>query len=273
MYRKLHMCWIVLSIIALTIFAYYLNSFRRKSTYVWKPLANISFVPRIFHFISVEPFLKDSEKISEDVTSIINDWKIKNVDFEVIVWTGNKIKNEFPILADLLKKLPVSAWIANIVRYKVLYEYGGLYLDTDVMAIRSVQPLLTQFHSGFVVCAKPRTTNLMIAGPCKIIGNAVIASTKHSILMKRVFEKSVYLTAKYLPTIDTANFSYYKGKRVSGPILLTNEFQKSEIPVVGSITFFPCDWTDRSKCVYSRFLNESKIIYGMHQWKQRWGNI
>ncbi|CAC5383602.1 unnamed protein product [Mytilus coruscus] len=273
MYWTTRMYLIVLSLMTLTFFVYYLHSISRKSTNVWKPLANVSFVPRIFHFISVEPFLKDkdNEKISEDVTSIINEWKIKNEDFEVIVWTGNKIKNEFPILADLLKKIPVSSWISNIVRYKVSYEFGGLYLDTDVMAIRSVQPLLKQFHSGFVVCERPRTNNLLIDGHCNLIGTAVIASTQHSTLMKRVFEKSVYLTKKYLPTIDTATFSYYKGKRISGPSLLTREFKESEIPVIGSITFFPCDWSDRSLCVYSRFLNSSRIIYGMHQWKKRWG--
>ena len=266
------MHWIVLSIVILTFSGYVLHLFHRNSTTFWKPLTNISFVPRILHFISVEPFLKENEKISEDVTNIINEWKIKNRDFEVIVWTASNIKTKFPTLAVLLQKIPVSAWISNIVRYKVSYEYGGLYLDTDIMAIRSVQPLLKQFHSGFVVCAKPRTNNLLKVGSCKKIGNAVIASTQHNNLMKRVFEKSAYLTEQYLPTIDTANFSYYKGKRVSGPALLTMEFKQSEVRVIGSITFFPCDWTDRSKCVYNRFVNGSKIIYGMHLWKQRWGN-
>ncbi|CAG2224888.1 unnamed protein product [Mytilus edulis] len=207
------MHWIILSIVTLTFSVYFLHLYHRNSTTFWKPLTNISFVPRIFHFISVEPFLKDNDEITEDVKSIINEWKIKNRDFEVIVWTATNIKNEFPILANLLQKIPVSSWISNLVRYKVSYEYGGLYLDTDVMAIRSVQPLLKQFHSGFVVCERPRTNNLLIFGPCKVIGTAVIASTQHNTLMKRVFEKSVYLTEKYLPTIDTTNFSYYKGKK------------------------------------------------------------
>ncbi|VDI48641.1 Hypothetical predicted protein [Mytilus galloprovincialis] len=272
MYWRTHMHWIILSIVTLTFSVYVLHLYHVNSTTFWKPLTNISFVPRIFHFISVEPFLKYNEEISEDVTSIINEWKLKNTDFEVILWTASNIKNKFPILANLLQKIPVSSWISNIVRYKVSYEYGGLYLDTDVMAIRSVQPLLKQFHSGFVVCERPRTNNLLIVGPCKLIGTAVIASTQHNTLMKRVFEKSVYLTEQYLPTIDTTNFSYNKGKRVSGPILLTREFKKSEVPVMGSITFFPCDWSNRSKCVYKRFVNGSKIIYGMHLWKKRWGD-
>ncbi|VDH94022.1 Hypothetical predicted protein [Mytilus galloprovincialis] len=71
------------------------------------------------------------------------------------------IKLKFPKLANLLKKIPTPAWIADIVRYKVLYEYGGLYLDTDIRANRSVEPLLAKFKSGFVVCERPRTNNVV----------------------------------------------------------------------------------------------------------------
>ena len=138
---------IILSIVILTFSVYFLHLYHRNSTYFWKPLTNISFVPGIFHFLYVEPLLKNNEEISKDATRIINEWKIKNRDFEVIVWTASNIKSKFPILAVLLQKIPVSSWISNFVRYKISYEYGGLYLDTDVMAIISVQPLLKQFHS------------------------------------------------------------------------------------------------------------------------------
>ncbi|CAG2237946.1 unnamed protein product [Mytilus edulis] len=150
---------------------------------------NTPYVPRILHFISVEPFLKDNDTITENVKSIIDEWKNKHVNYQVIVWTGSKIKLKFPKLTNILKKIPTPAWIADIVRYKVLYENGGLYLDTDIRAIRSVEPLLTKFKSGFVVCERPRTSNVMMEVPCLTMCNAVIASNKNSTFMKRLFEK------------------------------------------------------------------------------------
>ncbi|CAG2233931.1 unnamed protein product [Mytilus edulis] len=260
-----------LCILFLTLLNHFLHLLPGYLINVKEQFGNTPYVPRILHFISVEPFLKDNDTILEDVKSIIDEWKSIHVNYQVIVWTSSKIKHKFSKLANLLKKIPNPSWISDIVRFKVSYEYGGLYLDTDIRAIRSVEPLLRQFKSGFVVCEQPRINNLLMEVPCDAMGTAVIASNKNSILMKILFEKSVRVTQKYLHSIEPDRLSsFYRRTIITGPPLLTNVNKKSDIPVIGSITFYPCDWSDRSKCVYEQFTNGSKNIYAMHQWRKRW---
>ncbi|XP_063406067.1 uncharacterized protein LOC134690026 [Mytilus trossulus] len=181
------------------------------------------------------------------------------------------IKLKFPKLANILQNIPTPAWIADIVRCKVLYEYGGLYLDTDIRAVRSVEPLLTKFKSGFVVRERPRTNNVLMEVPCSTLCNAVIASNKNSTFMKRVFEEGVRVTEKYLHTLEPQKlYSFYGRTIITGPPLMTHVHTTSEHPVIGSITFYPCDWSNRSKCVYELFVNGSENIYAMHQWRKSW---
>ncbi|VDI48640.1 UDP-glucuronate 4-epimerase [Mytilus galloprovincialis] len=76
------------------------------------------------------------------------------------------------------------------------------------MAKRSVQPLLKQFHQGFVVCERPRTKNLLIGDPFKIIGNAVIAAAQHNTLMKRIspyVKSNVERFVEFLKILKTRN--------------------------------------------------------------------
>ncbi|CAG2244971.1 unnamed protein product [Mytilus edulis] len=181
------------------------------------------------------------------------------------------IKLKFPKLANILEKIPTPAWIADIIRYKVLYEYGGVYLDTDIRVIRSIEPLLTKFKSGFVVCERPRTSHVLMEVPCLVVCNAVIASNKNSTFMKRVFAKCIRVTRKYLHTIEPEKLNSSFGSTIiTGPSLMTNVHKKTEHPVIGSITFYPCDWSDRTKCVYELFVNGSENIYAMHQWRKSW---
>lgn len=40
---------------------------------------------------------------------------------------------------------------ADILRLEILYQYGGIYLDTDVEPVKSVAPLYS-FSSSMLVC-------------------------------------------------------------------------------------------------------------------------
>lgn len=227
--------------------------------------------PNWIHFIWVEPFLRsDQPTIPPDVEFNINEWKVKNPCLKVKLWRAKDILENFPDLFNFLRKIPNSSWISNILRYKLSYEYGGLYLDTDIRAFRSVQPIMRRFNTGFVVCEWPPLRECLEDEHCKIINNAVIASRKNDPKMKDVFLKSVEVSEKELLRNNLKKFVYSLSRRVTGPQFLDKEIKNyTQLHVLCPSTFSPCSYVNLSKCVYENFSNRTNI-YGMHQWKKRW---
>ena len=79
-------------------------------------------------------------------------WEKYCPDFEIIEWNEENSKpfsNKFYKNALRKKKY---AFASDYIRVKVLYEYGGVYLDTDMLLIKNIGDLLQHnFFSGFEV--------------------------------------------------------------------------------------------------------------------------
>ena len=76
-------------------------------------------------------------KKSKLVMKCITSWKKFFPDYEIVEWNeGNTDlhENKYIERAYQLKKW---AFVSDYVRMKVLYDYGGIYFDTDVEVIRS----------------------------------------------------------------------------------------------------------------------------------------
>lgn len=63
-------------------------------------------------------------------------WNEENFDVNSTLWTQHAYE---------LKKY---AFVSDYVRLKALYEYGGIYLDTDIKILKSFNPLLK--NEGFI---------------------------------------------------------------------------------------------------------------------------
>lgn len=73
--------------------------------------------------------------------------KEKNPSREYKMW-GDEVYELFCI-----PRHPNLSYVSNIVRYRALYEYGGVYLDTDVEAVQSLDSL--DLGDGFYVARLP----------------------------------------------------------------------------------------------------------------------
>jgi len=100
-------------------------------------------IPKIIHYIWV------GSEVPEHIQAIID----KNNDFfteyEVKIWTENNIPklNTFAQRAYDEKKW---AFVADYLRFVLLQKYGGIYLDTDMDVLKSLDDLLgNSFFSGW----------------------------------------------------------------------------------------------------------------------------
>ena len=80
--------------------------------------------------------------LPEDAQQYIRGWKKHCPDYEIIRWDESNYdvnKNAYVCAAYQNKKW---AFLTDYVRLDVVYEHGGIYLDTDVELIKSLDDLL-----------------------------------------------------------------------------------------------------------------------------------
>nr|WP_278246047.1 glycosyltransferase [Clostridium pasteurianum] len=68
---------------------------------------------------------------SQLMKKCITSWK-KNTDYEIIEWNEKNFDVHCHPFASESYKLKKYAFLSDFVRLNVIYEYGGIYLDTDV---------------------------------------------------------------------------------------------------------------------------------------------
>ena len=84
---------------------------------------------------------------SDLIKKCIDSWKYYMPDYDIIEWNEKNfvLDNIYAKEAYEQKKY---AFVSDYARLKVIYEHGGIYLDTDVELIKSLESLLCK--GGFI---------------------------------------------------------------------------------------------------------------------------
>lgn len=94
-------------------------------------------IPKKIHYIWVGGKAKPKE-----VERCIKTWKKKFKGFEIIEWNENNFNinsNSYTKCAYEAKKW---AFVSDYIRLHALYTVGGIYLDTDVIAVDNIEQML-----------------------------------------------------------------------------------------------------------------------------------
>jgi len=137
-------------------------------------------IPKKVHYIWLGG--KSKDKLTE---ICLLTWKDKMPDYEFIEWNENnldldKISAENEYFAECRKR-NLYAFMADYLRIKILYEQGGIYVDTDVQAIKSLNPLLeTDILLGWEECTIDKVN--------KQIGTGFIACEKGNWFIGKIYD-------------------------------------------------------------------------------------
>ncbi len=178
-------------------------------------------IPKIIHQIWL------GRKIPQEYKEFQDSWKSKHPEWEYILWNQDSLKKAFPAgfynqnMFEQARHDGNFAKMADVARYEILHEFGGLYVDCDCKCIKPFDILhqTFDFYAGLEHIANGL-----------LVGNALIGSQpKHPILQKCLQNIKEYENKK----ID---MKYWKGKTgyssemeehyattlvTTGPILLT----------------------------------------------------
>lgn len=100
-------------------------------------------IPKKIHYV----WVGGSEKPKEMIRCI-NTWKKRLKGYEIIEWNENNFDIDSHPFSKNAYKAKKWAFVSDYIRAKVLYEQGGIYLDTDIITLDNFDTLLTD--RGFV---------------------------------------------------------------------------------------------------------------------------
>lgn len=150
-------------------------------------------IPLKFHMIWV-----GDKAIPEYVSINFLGWKKLMPNWEARLWTNKDINlDEFQ--QDVIEKIHQAnkgAQKADIMRYYIIEKYGGFYIDTDTIAIRSLDPLVHMNYDMVLYHDNHLTWNYICNSPFG-------ASPHHPVLKeacKRVLEAELNTTDIHMKT-------------------------------------------------------------------------
>lgn len=189
-----------------------------------------------------------------EVKKYIDGWKMYNPDYEIRIWTERNFDYKQNIYMKEAYESGKWAFVTDYVRLKVLYDFGGVYMDTDVEVVKSLDPLLNnKAFSGFEGPDRIPTGTMGAEKNNKWIELLLQYYDKRHFIME---DGSLDLTTniKTITEITVANYS----------IILNNTYQN-----LGDVTFYPFDF------LCAKDLDDGKIktssnTFTIHHFKGSW---
>ena len=155
-------------------------------------------IPKIIHYCWF-----GNKKMPRKFKKYIKSWKKYCPDYEIKCWNENNYDiNKIPFIAEAARK-GKWAFVTDYLRMDVLYEYGGIYLDTDVEILKKFDPLLNYDAFASYECSDKIN-----------FGSAVGAISHHPIIQEM---KNIYESIEFSKEVET---------KFTSPQVQTNILQK-----------------------------------------------
>lgn len=158
---------------------------RFKTLYTKNHFANVDksqlIIPKIIHQIWI------GGNIPKSFKALAKTWENSHPGFIYKLWTDDDLKTfKFTRCKKAFQRAKNMGAKVDILRYEILYQYGGVYLDIDFECIKPLDPLC-HAHSFFAA-----------VGGEDYVANSVIGVIKNHPLLERILKCLEYKTEKEL---------------------------------------------------------------------------
>ncbi len=184
-------------------------------------------IPKVIHYcwFGGKPLNKLGKKC-------LKSWKKYFPDYEIKEWNESNFDlNSCPYIKEAYEAKK-WAFVSDYARYKILYEEGGVYFDTDVQVVKSFEGLLEQ--GAFFGCENPTLERGMDVNP----GLGCAVEPKHPFYREVLddYEKSSFYK-------EDGSLNLYTIVERTTDILKKHGLQDTmEIQRVADITIYPTEY-------------------------------
>ena len=213
-------------------------------------IADEILIPKVIHYCWF-----GGNPIPDRYQEWMRSWKKYCPDYEIVEWNESNYdfsKNQYMLNAYEQKKW---GFVPDYARLDIIYNYGGIYLDTDVELIKNIDDLL--YQRGFVGFESGQYVNLGI-GFGAVAGNTYIKEMRDAYDNYTFVDEQGQINLTASPVYQT-QFLLKKGLKLNG------EYQVLE----GEMTVFPEKMLS-GKSLVSRKINLSTYTRAIHHFDGSW---
>jgi hypothetical protein len=191
-------------------------------------------IPKIIHF-------KVPRHITDSQQAVIDTARKFHPDWQIMIWQDPVQPDGFK-LARYWEEARSGAQVADLIRIEVLWKYGGVYLDSDLIVHRPLDELAEA--CGFFIASEDG----------QVLTNAAFGSTVgHPALADMIDELDRHPPDWSLPPNVT-----------TGPCFFTRILEtRKDITVLPRETFYPYNWNEKPTPPHP-------FSYGTHLWEGSW---
>ena len=208
-------------------------------------------IPKIIHlcWMSEDPY-------PEKIKNCIESWKQNLPDWEIMLWNTDRFDVNSTLWTKQAFEAKKYAFVADYIRFYALYNYGGVYLDSDVEVLKSFNDLLNyDCFLGYEYSGMPEAA---------VVG--CIPKLEWTALAMHWYEKTAYLNEDGMfncvvaPVIlKSAYESVYKIKLLNA----------NKVVIHNNNIIFPDEYFS-PKNGYSGKIAASETTYSIHHFSAAW---
>lgn len=217
---------------------------------------NAMAIPRIIHYC----WFGNEEK-PESVLRCIASWKKYCPDYQIKEWNENNIDINSNRYTKQAYEAKAWGFVPDYLRLWIIYNYGGIYLDTDVQMIRCFDPLLN--NKAFIGFERDTTDNNGMYVNC---GQGFGAEAHNEVI------------AAHMDQYQNMEFTLPDGSynRTPSPHYTTSllkqfglDNRRNETQNLGTIVVYSDDYFC-PKSFATGLVRKSKNTYSIHQFDGSW---
>lgn len=218
-------------------------------------------IPRVIHYCWF-----GGNPLPELAVTCIASWRKYLPDYEIKEWNESNFNLDACDYVKEAYQAGMWAFVSDYARFKILYESGGLYFDTDVELIKPVDDILER--GGFMGSEAssagkgPETGKLINAG----LGLASLPANELYREVLHDYEKGHFIDSNGIQDITTVVV------RLTG-VMIKHGYNKNKagIQIVGSIMIYPPEYF----CPLNYYTGELVITENtrsIHHYSETWHN-
>jgi hypothetical protein len=211
-------------------------------------------IPKVIHFCWF-----GGKKKPKLVRDCISSWKKHLPDYQIIEWNEKNSDLSHPFVKEACRQKK-WAFVADYIRLKKIEEFGGIYLDTDMMVLKSFDSLLT--NACFFGAEDLEFINCAIIG--SLPKNSFIKSCSEEYDFIE-FEKVANIWEISIPRIITQKFrNLYSFRDDFNEVVLYND-----VKIYPPLYFYPFPYENRKELNnYSKYIKDTS--FAVHLWSSSW---
>ncbi len=217
-------------------------------------------IPKLIHYCWF-----GRNPLPESAKKCIASWRKFLPDYEIIEWNEDNFDvNSIPYTAQAYEAKKY-AFVSDYARFKILYEHGGVYFDTDVEVIRPMDDIIARGpFMGFEI-------NPCVSRPYGAVNPGVgMAGKKGLNLYKSVLE--YYAQLNFIQADGSHNITDAVVNITTRELIKGGLQNEAGLQTVAEVTIYPADYFNPFNDATGR-LNKTANTRTIHWYSKTWLNV